>query len=75
MNQPKSGLLTTEFWLTLVAQVLPVLVTTGAIAPGDVATLEGALTRAITSAAALLGAGWVLVRYIQGRVALKGGEK
>lgn len=69
MNRP--GYLTTEFWLALVAQALPLLVTTGVIAPGDVNTLEGALTRIINSAAALLAAAWVLVSYIKSRTEVK----
>lgn len=67
----KSGYLTTEFWLTLIAQVLPILVTAGAIGPGDVSTLEGTLTKIVTSAATVLGATWVLVSYIKGRTETK----
>jgi len=71
MRPQKSGIYSTEFWLALAAQVLPVLVTTGAIAPGDVSTLEGALTRGINAIGAFVASAWVIVRYIQSRTELK----
>ena len=71
MDPKRSGIFTTEFWTTLVAQVLPVLVTTGVIGPGDVSTLEGATTKVVTSVGAMLAGAWVIVRYIQSRTELK----
>lgn len=71
MNPQKPGVYTSEFWTALIAQVLPLLVTTGVIGPSDVSTLEGALTRIVTASAAMLGAAWVVVSYIKGRVEVK----
>lgn len=70
-DTPKNGLLTTEFWTTLMAQVMPVLVTTGVIGAGDVSTLEGAITRGITAVGAFVASAWVIVRYIQSRTDVK----
>lgn len=71
MNPIKPGVKTTEFWIALVVQVLPLLVMLGVIGPGDVSTLEGALTKAITAVGALAAAAWVIVEYIKGRVRTK----
>lgn len=68
---PKPGWQTSELWLALIAQVIPILVTLGAIAPNDVSTLQGALTRIIESTAAILGAAWVIVTYVRSRAAVK----
>ena len=71
MQSQRPGWLTSEFFTALIAQVLPVLVTTGVIGPSDVSTLEGALTRIVTASTAILGAAWVIVSYIKGRVEVK----
>lgn len=71
MQPRKSGIATTEFWTALIAQVLPVLVTTGVIGPSDVSTLEGAATKVVTSVGAMLAGAWVIVSYIKGRVEVK----
>ena len=71
MNPKKPGWQTSEFYTALIAQILPLLVTTGVIGPSDVSTLEGALTRIVTASTAILGAAWVIVSYIKSRTEVK----
>ena len=73
MNTVKPGILTTEFWGALIAQILPLLVTIRAISAGDVATLQEALTNAIMAVGAFGAAAWVVVEYIKSRVKVKTG--
>jgi len=69
----KPGYLTTEFWLTLLAQVLPVLALTGVLTAGEVDTLYAAVVEAAKVVAALVVALVPLWRYIDGRAKIKAG--
>jgi hypothetical protein len=67
----KPGIKTTEFWLSLIGNVLAFAVALGVVSSADKATLEGALTTIVTSAIALVGAVTIVVTYVRGRIAAK----
>lgn len=67
----KPGWQTTEFWLTLLGQIMPVLVLLHAIQPADVSTLQGASTQIIQAVFALVTSGGILWSYIAGRAKVK----
>lgn len=67
----KPGWQSSEFWITLLGQVLAVLALTGAINVGDRAQLETALTNAVTAIFALSASAAVVIRYIRSRTELK----
>lgn len=71
MNDPKPGWQTTEFWLTLVANVLAFATVLGLISTADAATLQGALSTAIPAALALVGSVITVWTYIRSRLAVK----
>lgn len=70
----KSGWQSTEFWITLATQILPLLAMLGVIQPGDRATVEGAVVNAITAVGSFVAAAAVLWRYIASRTELKATE-
>ena len=63
----KSGYLTTEFWITLVAQILPFLVLFKLVPATDAQSLQDTVGQAITAVGAFAAAGAVLWKYIQSR--------
>ncbi len=65
------GLFTTEFWITVLTQVLAMLALTGVITTADNALLNDALAKCVTSGGVFLANAWVVVRYIQSRTRLK----
>ena len=67
----KSGWQTSEFWLTLVANVLAFAVAFGIVPIGDKETVQGAATQIITGVFGLLAGAAVLWKYIEARRALK----
>lgn len=67
----KPGYKTTEFWLTLLAQVLPVLVITGLLTGEEVETLNQAIVEVSKSIGALLVALVPLWKYIESRTRVK----
>lgn len=67
----KSGIWTTEFWLTLISTVVAFLVAIGVIATGDATVLSDALRQIVVAIFTLGGAAWVVINYIQSRTALK----
>lgn len=70
----KSGYKTTEFWLTLLAQVLPVLVLTGVLTPNEAETVQNVAGNAITAGFAFGGALIALAVYVYGRAKVKAAE-
>ena len=67
----RSGLWTTEFWMTVITQVLACLALTGVIATGDATMLGEALSKCIAAGGVFLANAWVVVRYIQSRTQVK----
>ena len=63
MPDVKPGWTTTQFWLTLLALALPLLVQTGLITPADSTFYKDAGSAAITSGGAFLTAAVSLVTY------------
>jgi len=70
----KSGYKTTEFWLTLLAQALPILVLTGVLTPHEADVVRGVAGDAITTGFAFGGALIALAVYIYGRAQVKAAE-
>ena len=69
----KSGWQTSEFWLTLTANVLAFAVAFGIVPLADQSTVSGAVTQIVTGVFALLAGGAALWKYIDSRRALKWG--
>lgn len=67
----KSGVKTSEFWLTLVAQVLPVLTISGVLTAEEVETLNQAIIEAVKVIGALIVALVPIWRYIESRTKVK----
>lgn len=67
----KSGWQTSEFWISLISQILGFLALIGVVEFSAVGTLEEALTKMIGAVFILLANGWIVVRYIQARTGLK----
>ena len=67
----KSGWQTSEFWLTLTANVLAFAVAFGIVPLADQATVSGAVTQIVTGVFALLAGGAALWKYIDSRKTLK----
>ncbi len=67
----KSGWQTSEFWLTLTANVLAFAVAFGIVPIGDKETVQGAATQIITGVFGLLAGAAVLWKYIEARKTLK----
>lgn len=67
----KPGWKTTEFWLTLLAQVLPILVITGLLTAEEIETLNQAIVEVSKAVSALLIALVPLWKYIESRTRVK----
>jgi hypothetical protein len=67
----KPGWQTTEFWTTILGQILALLALTGVISAGDRQPLETALTNMVTAAFTIAGSTVIVVRYIRSRTELK----
>ncbi len=70
-NAMRPGFLSTEFYVTVISQVLAFLVLAGFIAPADKDTLQGAIVNGVTAIVTLIASVTALVAYIKGRMALK----
>jgi len=70
----KPGNYTTEFWISLIGNVLAFAVALGVVSSSDKATLEGALTTIVMGVPAIIGAVMVIVTYVRGRIAVKASE-
>jgi hypothetical protein len=73
-NDLRRGFQTSEFWITVVKQILALLVFSGVVAVSDQSRLEGALTTAVTALGALVTSAAVVAQYIRSRYQLKKGD-
>jgi hypothetical protein len=67
----RSGIKTTEFWVTLASQALALLALVGVIAPHDLGTLQDAVGKCAAAGAVFAANAWVIVQYIRSRTHLK----
>jgi hypothetical protein len=67
----RPGYRTTEFWTTLISQGLALLTIVGLLTAKEASTLQDALGQCVAAVFLFLTNGWVVVRYIQARVAVK----
>ena len=67
----KSGYLTSEMWVTVLAQVVAVAVVLGLLAPSDAEDVESTVGAVITSGFVLFGDLLVLWKYIDSRTKVK----
>jgi hypothetical protein len=67
----KPGYQTSEFWLTILHQVLMILVVLGVVTQGDSVGLESNISKAIISAFALVGSVISVYKYIHSRTIVK----
>ena len=67
----KSGIFTTEFWLSISSQVLTLLVIVGMITATDKSTLEGAVSAAVGAIGVLVSNALIIWKYIAGCVEQK----
>jgi hypothetical protein len=67
----RTGLFTTEFWITVITQALAILALSGLITSADNAMLGDALAKCVTSGGVFLANAWVVVHYIQSRTRIK----
>ena len=75
-NEPspvRPGYQTSEFWTTLLSQVVVLLGVLQVLRPGDVNTLQDALGQCVVGASLFLSNAWVVVNYVRSRTALKQG--
>lgn len=70
-TEPKPGWRSSEFVAAMAPTILSALVLAGIIAPGDRATVEGAIVNGIAAAGTLLASAATLWKYIHGRIELK----
>jgi hypothetical protein len=70
-EQPKSGLLSTEFYITLAKMVIGVLLASGVIKPADASSVEGSVTNGAVALAGLIAATYSVGQYIKSRTTLK----
>src|SRR5262249_55594417 len=67
----KPGYTTTEFWTTLIGQLVALLTILGVVQGPEAATLQDSLGKCIAAAFVLITNAWVVIRYIQSRTQLK----
>ena len=70
----KPGWQTSEFWLTLAAQVIPVLVLLGVLTPDQSSGVNDAVANVIKDAFALLASVIPVAVYVWGRAKVKSGK-
>jgi len=75
MTYPKPGYKTTEFWLTVAVQILPMLVIFNVLSQPEADTLSQSIQQAVQAIAALITALAPIWRYIESRKAVKLGGK
>ena len=75
MNELKPGYKTTEFWLTVAVQILPMLVIFNVLSQPEADTLSQSIQQAVQAVAALATALAPIWRYIESRKAVKLGSK
>lgn len=67
----KPGYLTTEFWLAVVAQIVPILVTIGVLTAGQGQTLASSAGNLLAAAVVFAAAVWPVVEYVKSRAKVK----
>jgi hypothetical protein len=67
----KPGWQSSEFWITLLGQVLALLALSGVINVGDKDKLETASANAVTAVFTIVSSTAVVIRYIRSRTELK----
>jgi hypothetical protein len=67
----KPGILTTEFWAQLVAQIINLLVGLNLLSPADVPSVETTVSKIIAVTFLIASNTLVVIHYINGRLALK----
>lgn len=71
----KPGIKTTEFWLTLTAQLIPLLVIFGVLNSDEASDLSEAVAQLITAIGAVVASAAPIVAYIQSRTRVKSGQE
>jgi len=71
----RSGIVTTEFWITIITQALALMTLLGVVTSADADTLRDALIKCVTSAGVFIANAWIVVRYIQSRTRIKEAHK
>lgn len=69
--EQKPGVKTTEFWIAVLAQLIPLLVMFGVLTADEGSVLADAVSRAVAAVVALIAAVWPIVEYIKSRTAVK----
>ena len=67
----KPGIKTTEFWIAVIAQLIPLLVMFGVLTADEGSALADAVSKAVAAVVALVAAVWPIVAYIKSRTAVK----
>lgn len=67
----KSGVRTTEFWITLAAQVIPVLVIVGLLTADEAVTINETIVEAIKAVFALAASLGIIWKYVDSRTRVK----
>lgn len=67
----KPGYKTSEFYLTIIAQVLSLLAVVGVINAGDVQPMYQVIGEMIAAGVVVLAGAWQVVSYIKSRTELK----
>lgn len=67
----KPGYQTTEFWLAVTAQLVPILVLIGVLSQEQAADLLKSTETLIAVAGVFIAALWPIVEYIKGRAKVK----
>lgn len=67
----KPGWKTTEWWATVIVQLISALTLFGVINASEGATLEASLKQGLLGVSALLASVWSVVELIKGRVQIK----
>lgn len=70
MPSEKPGIKTTEFWMTLLAQIMPILIIVGAIPEAEADTVSKSIAAVVAGIISLVS----LVAYIWGRTEVKKAE-
>ena len=71
VEPPKAGWQTTEFWVSILFQILPVLMILRIVNADDAKTLGDAITQCVEAIGSLGAGGGVLWKYIQSRIKAK----
>lgn len=70
----KEGWKTTEFWLTLGAQVIPLLVLTGILSNQEATAVQDAWAKAVEAVFAFIASVVPIAVYVYGRAKVKAGK-